>query len=297
MEPQPGLFAVSEPLAYAASAAEFKALMGLRAERPSLEALERLLSIFTRLPYENLSKILKYRQQRSEAIRLPDEVVEDHARHGLGGTCFSLTFFLLSLLAQSGYTAYPVLADMRYGPNTHCAAVLLWEGGKFLIDPGYLLTRPLAVRPDRPSVLTTAVSTVELLFDPTDERYHLYTIQNDERKWRYVWTDAPTPMEDFFRHWRDSFHWSGMRGLCLNKVADDRMVYVHKRYLRETSLSGKKSLMIKDQYHVTIERFFGIRQETVEAALAAVAENLALDRASGLWIPKHKEASHAAPGR
>ena len=264
--------------------------MGLRAERPSLEGLERLLSAFTHLPYENLSKILKYRQQRSEAIRLPDEVVEDHARFGLGGTCFSLTFFLLSLLTEAGYDAYSVLADMRYGANTHCAAVLLWEGRKYLIDPGYLLTRPLAIHRDRISRMTTAVSTVELLFDPTDERYHLYTLQNGERKWRYVWTDAPTPMEDFFSHWRDSFHWSGMRGLCLNRVADDRMVYVHKRYLRETSLSGKKSLKIKDQYHATIERVFGIRQETVEAALAAVEENLALDRASGLWIPKKKEA-------
>ena len=112
------------------------------------EFLKSIVLHFSALPYENLSKIVKHHdfEDTTEKIRLPDEVMHDHAEFGLGGTCFALTFFLQSILEYNGFACYPVMADMRYGPNTHSALVVILNNKKLLVDPGYLLNNPLELQ-------------------------------------------------------------------------------------------------------------------------------------------------------
>src|SRR4030067_449842 len=63
----------------------------LAPEGPVERFLERLIEQYTRIPYENLSKIIKRFASGTleERLRLPDEVIGDHIEWGLGGTCFS----------------------------------------------------------------------------------------------------------------------------------------------------------------------------------------------------------------
>src|ERR1022692_1792165 len=106
---------------------------------PSVERLTAVARAFSRLPFENLTKIIKDAEagRVEEARRTPGEVLADHAALGAGGTCFALTATLLYLVRALGFAAEPILADRRYGADTH-SALLVWLAGKpHLLDPGY----------------------------------------------------------------------------------------------------------------------------------------------------------------
>jgi arylamine N-acetyltransferase len=258
-------------------------------DRPAgLNLLKTILVSFSRFPYENISKIIKYRRHfgKAERIRLPCEVMEDHAAHRLGGTCFSLTYFLQTILSQQGFDCYPVMADMRWGENVHCALVVTVDGVKYLVDPGYLLSEPMALDSQKPRMYATPFSGVEMVFDAEGGKYDLYTFDGTEKKWRYRFWDRPVSAEEFYGHWLSSFGWNSMHGLCLTRIEKGRMVYVHKHFMRETSMGMKRNCNIKKDYHETIHAVFGIDPLLVEEALAAVEDNMAKERELGLWVPK-----------
>jgi arylamine N-acetyltransferase len=279
---------ILKPGQHPQAVAAFRTYFSISRDNPDVELLKEILSHFSRIPYENLSKIIKHHRftDVSEKIRLPEEVMEDHARFHLGGTCFALTFFLESILKQHGYACYPVMADMRYGPNTHSAMIVLLDGVKYLADPGYLLNQPMELTTNRPRLYDTEFSGVELVFRPETSLYEIYTFRQDEIKWRYQFRDVPVSPEDFARLWASSFTWNGMHGLCLTRTEKGRMVYVHKTFMRETSFGTKKNTNIKKDYHLRIHEIFGIAPERVEEALAALEANLERERELGLWIPK-----------
>jgi arylamine N-acetyltransferase len=89
----------------------------------SQDLLWEVREAFARLPYENLTKLIKKHAtpDRTERRRLPGEVVLGHVERGTGGTCFALTETFLSVLDRLGYRSRPVLCDMRAGVDSHCA--------------------------------------------------------------------------------------------------------------------------------------------------------------------------------
>src|SRR5262249_17989982 len=104
----------------------FEQHFGLRPTREPMQLLRHVTAAFARLPYDNLTKIIRDAEEGSpvRARRPPSEVWADHERWGAGGTCFSLTATLLHLVRALGWRAEPILADRRYGANTHCALVV-----------------------------------------------------------------------------------------------------------------------------------------------------------------------------
>src|SRR5687767_5394334 len=71
------------------------------------ELLRQVATAFSRLPYENLSKIIKFEdcQNVTAARQFPHEIVQGHIQYGAGGTCFSLTSTLLYLVRSLGFQA------------------------------------------------------------------------------------------------------------------------------------------------------------------------------------------------
>lgn len=242
---------------------------------PSLAALGRIPRAFARLPYENLSKIIHFSQSRDlgvPEIRLPETVFAEHAEHKLGGACFSLTFFLQSILNAVGFACYPVMADMRAGRNVHCALVALLEGRRYLLDPGYLLTQPMELRQASMRHLEPHTG-IELRYDRKADRYDLFTFDHRGSKWRYCFVDRPVAPETFLRHWLASFNGNGMRGLCLSKRIDGGLLFVNRTFMRETTFNGRHNFNIKHSFHATIYERFGIDAQVVEQAQAALALN------------------------
>jgi arylamine N-acetyltransferase len=270
---------ILDPIKHAVGVQLFLAHYGISSgRRPTMALLWEILAGFANLPYENLSKIIKFRrhgEDETQRLRLPEEVVEDHLRLHLGGTCFSLTFFLQTLLVHHGFACYPVMGDMRAGRNIHCALVVPLDQVKYLVDPGYLLRQPMALDPGKPRLYHTEFTGVELRFDPQTGAYEVFTFNRQEMKWRYRFVDWPTPPEEFLQHWQASFHRNSMHGLCLTRATADELIFIHKDFMRVTSLEGKRNVPIKRNYHETIHRLFGIAPEYVEQALAALRENMA----------------------
>ncbi len=278
-----------DPLKYTESVEDFFDYFHLPSKKAELDHLQEILQNFAKIPYENISKIIKLNQNwDSEAgrIRFPEEVIEDHISSQLGGTCFSLTFFLQSILAQNGFTCYPLMADMNAGKNIHCCLLVVLDSVKYLVDPGYLLTQPMEINPQKPKLFRNEFSGIELRFHPSSETCDLFTFNKKECKWRYRFRDRAVPSEEFLEHWLASFGWNSMHGICLTKVMKNGMIYIHKNFMRETTFSDKKSFNIKRNYHAAIHENFGIEKQIVEQAQAALHDNLEWKKEMGLWVPK-----------
>ena len=257
---------------------------------PDLDFLSEILLGFSQLPYENLSKIIRHKERTEwlDKIRMPEAVMDEHARFKFGGTCFSLTFTLETILTRLGFVCYPVMADMRWKPNSHSVLLVEWQGDKYLVDPGYLLNQPMQLNVEKPRIYHSDVSGVEVAYDAGEQVYHLYTFSKDQTKWRYRFRDIPCSRIDFLGYWLDSYTWNSMHGLLLTRVEKGKMVYVHKTFMRETTFDSKRNLNIKQNYHAAIRAVFGIDETRVEEALSALDENMAWERNVGLWVPGDK---------
>ena len=272
------------------SVKQFFDYFNLKEGKPQLHFLGAIISHFAEIPYENISKIikLKHHWDNLQKIRLPEEVIEGHITCKLGGTCFSLTYFLQNILMRSGFVCYPVMADMRAGRNIHCGLVVLLDKAKYLIDAGYLLNQPMEINSLKPRLYRTEHSGVELLFNQQTGYFDLFTFSQSEIKWRYQFKDRPCPPEEFLKHWLASFQKPTMHGICLTKITREGLIYIHKSYMRETTFTGKKSTKIKTNYQATIHRLFGIDEQLIEQAQAALQDNLAKERELGIFVPKKK---------
>ena len=257
----------------------------LQRQTPNLSFLQKILESFAQIPYENISKIVKLSQNwggQTERIRLPGEVIEDHISSKLGGTCFSLTFFLQSILVHHGFDCYPVMADMRAGRNIHCGLIVIFDAVQYLVDPGYLLTQPMKINSQKPKLHRSEFAGIELRYDRRHDSYDLFTFNKHETKWRYRLQDRAVHPSEFLEHWLASFGWNSMHGICLTKVMPGGIVYVHKNFMRETCFDGKQNFNIRKNYHTTIRKVFGIDQQIVEQGQAALEENLMREREVGL---------------
>ncbi len=279
---------LQQPYHHPQAVKHFLAHFGLVPRTPGLTFLENILSRFSALPYENLSKILKLNRHflSLERIRLPEEVMEDFARHHLGGTCFSLSYFLQSILMQMGYNSHIVMADMGARQNVHCAVVVQLTEKKYLADPGYLLMQAMELHPDKSRLYRTPHTGVEVKFDRSREFYQLYTFDRQTIQLRYTFCDRPTPIGEFTGHWLASFYQGTMHGICLTQLRPDGLVYVHDNYLQVATPQGKRKKRLQDDYYDVVSQLFAIEPELLERAQLAMAENMELEQIHGLFRPK-----------
>jgi arylamine N-acetyltransferase len=263
----------------------FQDFFQLQLQKPDLLTLQKILEKFATIPYENISKIIKlsHSWENENKLRFPEEVMDDHANFHLGGTCFSLTFFLETILLHQGFQCYPVMADMKAGKNIHCAIIVLHDNKKILVDPGYLLNTPMEMNPEKPRIFRTPTTGVELQLNPELQCYQLFTFNKDKMTWRYNFVDRPCPPEEFLVHWQASFTKPSMHGICLTKIQNDGYIFIHKNFMRETTFTSKKNFNIRQNYHQTIHDIFGIDQQLIEQAQAALEMNMAKERELGIF--------------
>lgn len=244
--------------------------------RGDLSDLRQLSRAFSRLPYENLSKILVSAQARP---RLPLEVMTDHLELGTGGTCFSLTELLRVLATDAGLDCFPVMAHMRHGANIHCALRVMSGNRAYLVDPGYLLPRPLVLghEPDEePSlghpliVAAGSLHGVPAGIPPGD--FDLFTREQGGYKWRYRFSDRAPTKEEFFDRWHQSFSLPGMRSLVATRRAEDSSrIYLHNHKLRRQGPKQRSTRNVRACLEETVEQTFGISPRVTRQARAILA--------------------------
>ncbi len=259
----------------------FLQLFQIRESEPSLEHVTCILRSFSLLPYENLSKILNLNQNwQSGHFRWPQDIISDYERFRLGGTCFSLTFFLKAILDYFGYNTAILMADMKSGQNTHCLLRLDYDNREFLLDPGYLLQYPL------PLDSIADYGRFILKFDINTSSYSLFTVENGRHKLRYKFLNTATSPADFMQYWDDSFHWMTMHGICLSRRDENGFIYLHNHFLKRVTDTEYFKGNITTDLSEIVQNWFGIPSELVRSAQTALLENLHHDKDLGFQVPR-----------
>jgi len=237
--------------------------------RPDRESLQIILSRFSDIPWENLTKFLVKAQRfpSENRLRLADTVVSEHIEKGTGGTCFSLTEALGTILSYAGYHCHPVMADMNHGANIHCAlSVTADDGARFLADPGYLVPAPVLIEPGKAVQINTPMQT--LVWEPSEKgnSFDLYSIDGEIRNWKYRIRMDTVSQAEFRGHWQRSFDATGMNSLYLNCRKENGRLSAHNLNLRRVNSDGKSNEKLKDSYPEKVEEYFGLCREVAEAA-------------------------------
>jgi arylamine N-acetyltransferase len=241
---------------------------GIIPDRPGSDTLGIVLSEFSNIPWENLTKFLCKSQTipAEKKLRLADTVINENIEMGAGGTCFSLTEALGTVLSGLGYHCRPVMADMKHGKNIHCALAVETEDGElFLADPGYLVPVPVPVQAGKVSRVDTPWQ--KLVWEPAGNTFDLYSIDGDFRNWRYRIRMEPVSPAEFMHHWLRSFDSTGMNSLHLNRGSGNQRLSAHNMNLRKASSHGNSNEKLRQDYGIKIEKYFGLSSELAEAAL------------------------------
>jgi arylamine N-acetyltransferase len=242
----------------------------IAAEQAPVALLTAAAQAFSRLPFENLTKIIKEAEagRVEEARRTPAEVLADHWNLGAGGTCFALTSTMLHLVRGLGFQAEPILADRRYGADTHSAFLVWLDGKPHLLDPGYLIVQPLPVPTAQDVRIVTPFN--ELLLVPKNggAKVELYTRQDQQTTYRLTFKTAPVDAGEFLRAWDVSFDADMMRYPVLSRVAQGKQIYFQKRHLL---VRGAKESRRRE---VTPDRLIAEIAEQFQIAPAVIARAL-----------------------
>lgn len=242
----------------------------LSADRTPRELLRDVATAFTHLPYENLTKIIKEDQEQAaiRSRRLPAEVLADHFRAGAGGTCFSLTATLLHLVRSLGWEAEPMLADRRYGENTHCALLVWIDGRPHLLDPGYLILDPIPLDVRSQTRIVTEFNELVLTPQADVRRLDLATVAQGQRKHRLTFKTERVDPGEFLQAWDASFDWDMMRYPVLSRVRSGRQLYLQGgRFQVRDQQSVRREEIPGRQLAQQIAEAFGIAPAIVARAL------------------------------
>ena len=250
----------------------YLSFLGINKNQSPLKILETVIYSFSRLPYENLTKIIKDDEESShaKARRLPNEVIEDHMQFGAGGTCFSLTASLLHLIRALGWRAEPILGDRRYGENTHCALMVWVEDRPCLIDPGYLLLTPVEIPAKNPMLVKNLFNTVKLI--PKDgDKVDLYTLENKKEVYRLTFKANPADTAEFLKAWDSSFEWDMMNYPLLTRILNNEQIYLRGERLQfRSSVNIRKQELRDSQICDEIVRLFHIDEKIVRRAVGVL---------------------------
>lgn len=237
--------------------------------------LRAVLRSFARLPYENLSKIVRHAETGSLAAarRHPSRVVSDHAALGAGGTCFSLTATLCHLVRALGFEAEPILADRRYGSDTHCALLVWIDARPHLVDPGYLLVEPVPLGSAAQTQIETSFHTVRLVPHASPGKVDLFTLQGGAAQHRLTLKVEPVDERTFVRAWDASFSWEMMCYPLLNAVVGDTHVYVRAGHWQQRSRTGVQRIeLAPEEWTRAIAGAFALDAKLVERALRVLSD-------------------------
>jgi arylamine N-acetyltransferase len=233
---------------------------GITSRPPDLVLLSDLLRRFSRLPYENFSKVADPRIVSRETL------IRSHLEEGTGGTCFSLVDLFSDILRTAGFESRFLLADRSYGADTHCALAVRMEGREYLADPGFLIFQPVLL--DEAVRVDTGFTSLELT--RRNGGFDLHSLhQNGFRKFRYHLKDDPVPEERFAAAWKRSFDFEMMNYPVLTCVRAGRQIYLRDRNYHESTRDGSVRRTIDDTELRAIARKAGLHPAVTHRALAA----------------------------
>jgi arylamine N-acetyltransferase len=232
------------------------------------DTLFRVSECFSRIPWENLTKFLLKAGGR-ERLRMPGEVFEGFVRFGTGGTCYSLTEALSGVVSACGWRTRPLTGHMRHGRNIHCALLAEGPGGVYLLDPGFVVPRPV---PLEPGGGTLDLRDRSLEWVRREGGWDLFTREGDSpAQWRYRLEDRILSRGEFLAYWRRSFDAPGLNSLHINLSLEDRRLSAHNGNLRISCGGGRENVKLSAGYGEAVAGLFGMSSTVAEEAWRELA--------------------------
>lgn len=236
--------------------------------------LNQIASAFKKIPYENLTKIIKSHDVISfkSAMRFPDELLRDFLTWGTGGTCFSLTAAIIALLNFFKIEAHPILADRHYGINTHCGVFIPTLDSKFyILDPGFLVYDPVEINLDHSITIENNYNKIELCPSKERDKISLHTILNKQKKYRLTFKIQPISAEEFYRAWENSFAFEMMNYPVLTREVNGTHEYLQGNLLSIRTANSVNRVELTPEKQVEyISKYMGIHTDIVTNALRIV---------------------------
>jgi len=234
-------------------------------------AVRQAWDVVASMPFENLTKILKFEQVGRVpelALRTPQEVLEDHRRYGTGATCFALVFLFHDLLKRAGVAASLHTCDRRYGQDTHAAVTVQTARDTWLFDPGFHIVQPLPHEHEAAYVVPGNPNASRIV-RTAETRYECYTGHSGKWTLRFVLKSEPLSPDEFRRHWAASFNAEMMAYPVLTRFTQGRMIYLQKSMIvvRDGNSGQPRQISVEELPDI-IPRFYGIRPEIVRRALS-----------------------------
>lgn len=256
------------------------------------ESARAPLRALAELPYENLSKIAAFHKGgRTETAQdISARWLEASARDAtvdardkaatLGGTCFSLTWWLKRRLDALGFSTAYLMADKRIQADVHCGLLFEHAERLYLLDPGYLIFEPIPL-PSAGLSVSTFVSPNAIRIDdlphapgaPPGGAWRLHTGPVGALKHRFDFRKRPVDEAEFVRHWEASHHWEMMRYPVLNRVKDGTQYYLQKNNLliRSAEAGEMRKLSDAEVRRAAVE-LFGLPRALVEEAMGILGK-------------------------
>jgi arylamine N-acetyltransferase len=249
----------------------------LSKKNPSMDLLREILHFFSKIPYENLTKIIAYYSKKNELERLryPREVMTSFIEKKTGGTCFSLSYFLKAILDFFGFNCYLISADRTYGNDTHCGCIVKVKEEKFFLDPGFLKREPIAI--NNHGVIQVKSDINDIIIDQLDDSlYKVSTVGQNGLKYRYTLKDSPLDESSFIKIWINSFSLTMMNSLIYTRMEDNRQLYIRNKNLLYIGRDFKESKKL-DNINESLNKLVGIDKEIVKEAVGFL-ENKAQEK-------------------
>lgn len=248
-----------------------KLAKALELPRPELtvDYLRAFLLGFSRLVYENVSKIVLFAATRDPArsLQTPEMLITGHFEFGAGGTCFSLTYLAFRMLRQFGLPASIVMGDRRYGPDTHCAIVCPVEGQSYLLDVGFLIFEPVPLRPDGPTIISTPINQIEAA-PASDGQFEVFTHFRGHRKYRFTLKPDLLDGEAFMPFWLATFAFDMMGYPLVTQLRDGTQYYLQgTNWQARTAQETQKKEVAPEEIPALVYDHFGIDPEITGRAV------------------------------
>jgi N-hydroxyarylamine O-acetyltransferase len=250
-------------------------LLGVTRKRPSFQGLSELVfAHLTRVPFENISKLYRWKRQRQTTLPTLQQFLEGIEQCHFGGTCYCNNFHFYMLLADLQYDVKLCAADMST-PDVHMASVVSIEGREYLVDAGYAAPFLLPIPLDLGTDYVLTLGQDRYVLRPKDEvgQSRLELHRNGTLKHGYLLKPRPRAIEDFQQVIRDSFKPTAtfLNSILLARFWRDRSLVIHNLTLIQShgSECNTRSLGRNDVVAEIHKQF-----EMPKAMVADAIENL-----------------------
>lgn len=245
---------------------------------PCLAALRELvIAHLTHIPFENISKLQRWRHQRLAGLPPIELYLDGIERYHFGGTCYANNFHLYTLLASLGYEVRLCAADMSH-PDVHLVIMATVGNHEFLIDAGYGAPFLEPIPRDLDGDHVTALGRDCYVLKPHDDagRSRMEMYRDGRLKHGYVIKPEPRRIEDFSEVIAASFQPTAtfLNSVLLARFWPGRSVVIHNLTMVESE--GKRSTILplasRDELVTKIEEHFGIPHSIVADSISGLPE-------------------------